>query len=55
MNGRLDELGYERGNVDTRLPFEELRKRSDIGERARAAAGRPDFSKRIREGLPNPR
>lgn len=55
VNGRLDELGYERGNVDTRLPFEELRKRSDIGERARAAAGRPDFSKRIREGLPNPR
>ena len=55
VNGRLDELGYERGNVDTRLPFEELRKRSDIGERARAAAGHPDFSKRIREGLPNPR
>lgn len=55
VNGRLDELGYERGNVDTRLSFETLRKRSDIGERARAAAGASDFSSRIREGLPNPR
>jgi hypothetical protein len=55
VNGRLDELGYERGNVDTRIPFETLREKSDIGERARAAAGRPDFSERIREGLPNPR
>ncbi|MEM9176994.1 MAG: DUF4105 domain-containing protein [Myxococcota bacterium] len=55
VNGRLDELGYERGNVDTRLPFETLRARSDIGERARAAGDAPDFSQRIREGLPNPR
>ena len=55
VNGRLDELGYERGNVDTSLPFETLRERSDIGERARAAGDGPDFSRRIREGLPNPR
>lgn len=55
LNGRLDELGYERGNVDTSLPFETLRARSDIGERARAAGEARDFSRRIREGLPDPR
>ena len=55
VNGRLDELGYERGNVDTSLPFEVLRTRSDIVDRARAAAEAPDFSLRIREGIPNPR
>jgi len=51
-NGYLDELGYERGQIDTSLPFAELRKRSDITERARAAGNAPDFSARIRVGLP---
>lgn len=55
LNGWLDELGYERGNVDTSLPFEELRRRSAIGERARAAGDAPDFSRLIREGLPGRR
>ncbi len=54
-NGRLDELGYERGNIDTTLPFEELRRRSDIVETAQAADADPDFSARIREGLPGGR
>ena len=52
VNGRIDELGYERGSIDTSLPFEELRARSNINERARAAASAPNFSQRIREGLP---
>jgi hypothetical protein len=52
VNGLVDQMAYERGAVDTRLPFEELRERSDIGERARAADDAPDFSARIREGLP---
>ncbi|MDH3638962.1 MAG: DUF4105 domain-containing protein, partial [Gammaproteobacteria bacterium] len=52
VNGRLDELGYERGNIDTSLPFEELRRRSEITASARAADADPDFSVRIREGLP---
>ena len=52
VNGRLDELGYERGNVDTSLPFEELRRRSAISARGQAADAAPDFSRRIREGLP---
>ncbi|MCR9094442.1 MAG: DUF4105 domain-containing protein [bacterium] len=55
VNGYIDEMGYERGNLDTRLPFEELRARSEIGERARAAGDALDFSRRIREGLPGAR
>ena len=55
VNGYIDEMGYERGNLDTSLPFEELRARSDIGERARAAGDALDFSRRIREGLPGAR
>lgn len=51
-NGRLDELGYERGRLDTSLPFAELKARSDITEKAKAADAAPDFSVRIREGLP---
>lgn len=52
VNGRIDELGYERGQIDTSLPFEELRRRSEITDAARAADGAPDFSTRIRERLP---
>ena len=51
-NGRLDELGYERGQIDTSLPFPELKARSEITERAKAADAALDFSTRIREGLP---
>jgi hypothetical protein len=51
-NGHLDELGHERGHIDTSLPFAELKARSDITERAKAADKSPDFSQRIREGLP---
>jgi hypothetical protein len=51
-NGRLEELMYERGAIDTSLPFAELRRRSDITERAKAADSAPDFSERIRAGLP---
>jgi len=54
-NGYLDELGYERGMIDTSLPFPELKRRSDITEKAKAADGDADFSRRIREGLPMPR
>src|SRR5262249_12936635 len=36
-NGALPELLYERGTLDRRLPFEELKRRGAIGERARAA------------------
>ena len=55
LNGRLDELGYMRKNIDTSLPFSELRERSRINPRAMAAGNSVDFSARIREGLPAPR
>jgi hypothetical protein len=51
-NGRLDELAYSRGTIDTSLPFAELRARSRVDERARESGDGPDFSRRIREGLP---
>jgi hypothetical protein len=52
VNGYIDELGYDRGTIDTSLPFEELRRKSNITEKVRAAGTRPDFSRLIREGLP---
>src|SRR6202790_1220858 len=48
-NGHLDELLYERDQIDTELPFEDLRARSNITERAKAAGDSPDFSVRIRQ------
>ncbi len=52
LNGHLDELVYETGVVDRSLPFEELKRRSLINAKARAAGTGADFSSRIREGLP---
>ena len=54
-NGYGDEMLYERGNIDTRLPFDELRMRSHINARAKALGQDPGFSRGIREGLPDPR
>ena len=51
-NGYADRMSYERGSIDTSLPFDELRRRSDITEKAKAADQDPAFSRRIREGLP---
>jgi hypothetical protein len=52
-NGYLDELGYRRGQINTSMPFAELRSRSDITARAAAAGDRADFSRLVREGLPD--
>lgn len=52
LNGYFDELLYDNGQIDTSLPLAELRSRSDITERAKAAADDPEFSARIRDGLP---
>jgi hypothetical protein len=38
--------------IGTSLPFEELKVRSFVNDRANAAGAVPDFSQRIREGLP---
>jgi hypothetical protein len=48
-NGYADEMLYERGTIDRfSLPFDELKRRSHINSRARAANDAPDFSERIR-------
>jgi hypothetical protein len=52
INGHLDELLYERGVIDTNLPFAELKQRSHINPQARAADQAADFSQQIRKGLP---
>jgi hypothetical protein len=51
-NGYIDEMLYERGALDTSLPFAALKKRSLINERAKIVGKFPDFSKLIRVGLP---
>ncbi|HKC50457.1 MAG TPA: DUF4105 domain-containing protein, partial [Myxococcota bacterium] len=52
-NGYLDELMYERGSLGKSVPLADLRERCDVTERAKAAGIDPDFSARIREGLPD--
>jgi hypothetical protein len=52
-NGYLDELLYERGSLGKSLPLAELRTRSEVTERAKAAGMSDDFSARIREGIPD--
>jgi Domain of unknown function (DUF4105) len=54
LNGLIDSYLYHSGRVDTRLPFDELRRRSRINETAEAADGapEPEFSRRIRVSLP---
>jgi hypothetical protein len=52
VNGRIDEMAYQRKSLDQTLPFAELRSRSLINERAKAIGADPAFSKRIREQLP---
>ena len=52
LSGYAPAYAYEQGRLDTSLPFEELKKRSRINEAARAADQAPDFSQRIRAGLP---
>jgi hypothetical protein len=52
LNGKLDELLYQIGAVRQDLSLAELRARGHVNDRARAAEHDPDFSRRIREGMP---
>jgi hypothetical protein len=54
LSGYAPLYAYERGRLDTSLPFEELRRRSHVNAAAQAADQAPDFSQRIRAGLPQP-
>ncbi|HTL54038.1 MAG TPA: hypothetical protein VL361_00105, partial [Candidatus Limnocylindrales bacterium] len=52
LNGQVDQMAYERKRLDQSLPFPELKARSLINDRAKAAGADEAFSRRIREGLP---
>jgi hypothetical protein len=53
LNGKADEMLYQDHAIATGgLSFSKLKQRSMINERARAANDDPDFSRAIREGLP---
>jgi hypothetical protein len=54
-NGYGDQMLYERGDIETRLPFAELRAKSHINARAKALDQDPGFRREIRDGLPDPR
>ncbi|QTF90897.1 DUF4105 domain-containing protein [Halomonas sp. BM-2019] len=55
LNGWSDRYLYREAFVDTSLPFDELRARSNINAVANAAGAAPAFPARIREGRPTPR
>lgn len=51
LSGHVPEYLYEQGRLDTRLPFAELKRRSQVNAAARSADDATDFSRRIRVGL----
>ncbi len=52
LNGRLDEMAYENGLLNQSLPFETLKPKSIINQRAKKLDQDPGFSLLIRRGLP---
>jgi hypothetical protein len=53
LNGGIDEMFYERGLLVTEgLSFTELRRRAHINAAAKASDQDPEFSRRIRTGIP---
>jgi Domain of unknown function (DUF4105) len=54
LSGHFPEYAYDLGSLDTSMPFAELKARSLINDKAHAADQDPDFSARIRDGLPRP-
>jgi len=52
LSGYAPDYVYEVGGLDTSLSFVDLKQRSNINARARMANDVPDFSQRIRTGLP---
>lgn len=54
LSGYVPEYVYEHDRLDSRLPFDELKRRSHINARARAADTADDFSQRIRVGMTTP-
>lgn len=54
LSGYTPLYAYERGALDTRIPFSELRKRSHVNPKAHAIGNDVEFSRKIRDGIPRP-
>jgi Domain of unknown function (DUF4105) len=54
LSGYLPDYAYDMGATDTNIPFETLRGLARIHDKAAQADADPDFSRKIREGLPIP-
>jgi Ca2+/Na+ antiporter len=54
LSGYTPLYAYERGALDTSIPFTKLRKQSHINPKAHVIGNDPEFSRKIREGLPVP-
>ncbi|HME20353.1 MAG TPA: DUF4105 domain-containing protein [Acetobacteraceae bacterium] len=54
LSGYLPDYAYDLGATDTSIPFQKLRELSRIHDKAARADAAPDFSARIRDGLPIP-
>jgi hypothetical protein len=52
LSGYAPEYVYEMGRFGRSLPFAELKRRGHVNAVAQAADQAPDFSRRIRAGLP---
>ena len=52
LSGYAPEYVYDSGRLDRSMPFEELKRRVHVNTVAQAADQAPDFSRRIRAGLP---
>lgn len=53
INGFVDKFLYQRGSLDQRVPLIQLRKLGHINTRGQMADDDPDFSRRIRESIPD--
>jgi hypothetical protein len=53
-NGYADQMLYERGALDTQVPFTDLKNACLVDAKAKAADQSPAFSERIRDGVPRP-
>jgi hypothetical protein len=54
VSGYLPDYAYDQGALDTTMSFESLRELAKIRDRAARADADPNFSNRIREGIPLP-
>jgi hypothetical protein len=54
FSGYAPQYAYDLGALDTRIPFEELQKLSYVNPKAVAVGDDPEFSRKIRAGLPRP-